>query len=174
MENWVGKDKKVLLRLDFEVLGPAVVNRGAVCRYLAAAVPRQTHTWKFTRTEPSCCCPGFLPGKPARTANRQRQHPEFPLTNTALQCSALLTETSKHIFFPLCQYFLSCLSEIGEKIRGRAGAGGRCLAGDALLPLLVRVLWRARNWEKMESWGQTAASWKKTRPCATVFVLLAM
>lgn len=30
MENWVGKDKKVLLRPDLEVFRPAVVNRGAV------------------------------------------------------------------------------------------------------------------------------------------------
>lgn len=54
---------------------------------------------------PPACCSVFLPGKTARTANRQRQHPEFPLTNTALQCSAQLTETRKHIFFPPLSIF---------------------------------------------------------------------
>lgn len=34
----------------------------------------------------------------------------------------------------------------------------RAVRGDASLPTLVHILLKARHWEKMESWGQTAAS----------------
>lgn len=94
--------------------------------------------------------------------------------------------------FSLCQYFLSCLhkyerrnlfcnviSRCRDRRRVSGTRAGRvpltaALRGDVSLPPLVRVLSKARNWEKTESWDQTAAPWKKTQPCTMVFVLLEM